>query len=44
MAKLGTAPHVSDKILNPQSGTIYGLAAVYQRHEFLEERQKELDA
>src|SRR5262245_55103848 len=34
MARLGAAPHVADKILNHQSGTISGVAAVYQRHEF----------
>ena len=35
MARLGVPPHVADKILNHQSGTISGVAAVYQRHEFL---------
>jgi hypothetical protein len=44
MAKLGIAPHVADKILNHQSGTISGVAAVYQKHEFLEERKTALDA
>jgi hypothetical protein len=44
MAKLGIAPHIADKILNHQSGTISGVAAVYQRYEFLEERQTALDA
>ena len=39
MASLGIAPHVADKVLNHQSGTISGVAAVYQRHEFLVERQ-----
>jgi integrase len=39
MAALGVAPHVADKILNHQSGTISGVAAVYQRHEFLVERK-----
>jgi len=39
MARLGIAPHVADKILNHQSGTISGVAAVYQRHEFLPEVQ-----
>lgn len=39
MARLGVAPHVADKILNHQSGTISGVAAVYQRHEFLAERE-----
>jgi integrase len=43
MARLGVAPHVADKVLNHQSGTISGVAAVYQRHEFLEERQGALD-
>jgi integrase len=43
MARLGIAPHVADKILNHQSGTISGVAAVYQRHEFLAERQEALE-
>jgi integrase len=40
MARLGIAPHVADKVLNHQCGTISGVAAVYQRHEFLVERQE----
>ena len=43
MARLGIAPHVADKVLNHQAGTISGVAAVYQRHEFLTEREKALD-
>jgi integrase len=43
MARLGVAPHVADKILNHQAGTISGVAAVYQRHEFLAERKDALD-
>ena len=43
MARLGIAPHVADKILNHQSGTISGVAAVYQRHDFLAERQEALE-
>jgi integrase len=43
MAKLGIAPHVADKILNHQSGTISGVAAVYQRHDFLAERNDALE-
>jgi integrase len=43
MARLGIAPHVADKILNHQTGTISGVAAVYQRHEFLAERQEALE-
>jgi hypothetical protein len=43
MARLGVPPHIADKILNHQSGTISGVAAVYQRHEFLQERKAALD-
>ncbi|MBB3020846.1 integrase [Microvirga lupini] len=42
MARLGVAPHVADKILNHQTGTISGVAAVYQRHEFISERRDAL--
>jgi len=34
---------VADKILNHQAGTISGVAAVYQRHDFLAERKAALD-
>jgi integrase len=43
MAQLGVPPHVADKILNHQSGTISGVAAVYQRHDFLAERKLALE-
>ena len=43
MARLGVAPHVADKILNHQAGTISGVAAVYQRHDFLSERREALE-
>jgi integrase len=43
MARLGVAPHIADKILNHQSGAISGVAAVYQRHDFLAERRAALD-
>ena len=43
MAGLGVAPHVADKILNHLSGTISGVAAVYQRHEFMKERKAALE-
>jgi integrase len=42
MARLGIAPHVADKILNHQNGAISGVAAVYQRHDFLAERSHAL--
>ena len=43
MARLGVPPHVADKVLNHQAGTISGVAAVYQRHDFLAERKDALD-
>jgi integrase len=43
MARLGVAPHIADKILNHASGTISGVAAVYQRHEFMREREDALE-
>jgi integrase len=43
MARLGIAPHVADKILNHQTGTISGVAAVYQRHDFQAERKDALE-
>src|SRR5262249_41560406 len=43
MARMGTPPHIADKVLNHQAGTISGVAAVYQRHEFLAERKQALD-
>ena len=43
MARLGVPSHVADKILNHQSGTISGVAAVYQRHDFLAERKLALE-
>jgi integrase len=39
MARLGIPPHIADKILNHHTGTVSGVAAVYQRHEFLAERR-----
>jgi integrase len=44
MAALKVAPHVVDRILNHVSGTIRGVAAVYNRHAYLEERKAALDA
>ena len=41
---LGIAPHVADKILNHVGGTIRGVAAVYNRAEYLDERRHALNA
>ena len=42
MAKLNAAPHVVDRILNHVSGTIRGVAAIYNRHAYIEERKTAL--
>jgi integrase len=44
MARLKIAPYVVDKVLNHSGGTIRGVAAVYNRFEYLEERRTALDA
>ncbi len=40
MAKIGTPIHVTEKLLNHVSGTISGVAAVYNRHLYREEMRK----
>jgi integrase len=44
MAKLGIAPHVVDRILNHSSGSIRGVAAIYNRFQYREERRTALAA
>ena len=44
LAGMGFSPHVCDRILNHITGSIQGVAAVYQKHEFLAERKAALDA
>jgi integrase len=44
MARLNFPPHVVDKILNHVSGTIRGVAAVYNRFQYLDERRAALEA
>jgi integrase len=44
MARLNIPPHVVDKVLNHASGTIRGVAAVYNRFEYFEERRAALTA
>jgi integrase len=44
MARLNFPPHVVDKVLNHVSGTIHGVAAIYNRFEYVEERRAALDA
>ena len=42
MAKLNVAPHVVEKILNHQTGSISGVAAVYNRYAYQPERREAL--
>ncbi|MBI1328118.1 MAG: tyrosine-type recombinase/integrase [Alphaproteobacteria bacterium] len=43
MAKLKIAPHVIEKILNHSSGTIRGVAAIYNRYEYEDEKRYALN-
>lgn len=43
MARLGVQVAVADKILNHAAGAIRGVAAIYQRHDFMAERQAALE-
>ncbi len=43
-AKIGTPIHVTEKLLNHASGTISGVAAVYNRHSYLEEMRDAVTA
>jgi hypothetical protein len=43
LADAGGLPRVADKLLKHVSGTIRGVAAIYQRGEFAEERRCALD-
>ena len=44
MASLGIPPHVADRVLNHIEGQISGVAAVYNRFAYLEERKAALEA
>jgi integrase len=39
-AKLGTPLHVTEKLLNHVSGSISGVSAIYNRHNYLKEMEK----
>ena len=43
MAGLGHPPHIVEKVLNHASGTVSGIAAVYNRHDYLREKREALD-
>ena len=41
--ELGVSPVVADKILNHQSGAVRGIAAVYQRGQYLDQRRDAME-
>jgi integrase len=43
MARLGIAPHVIEKVLNHSSGAISGVAAVYNRYAYTNEKRTALE-
>jgi integrase len=43
MARLRVAPHVVEKVLNHQSGVISGVAAIYNRHSYQDEKRQALE-
>jgi integrase len=44
LAKLGVPVHVTEAVLNHKSGKISGIAAVYNRHDYKNEKIQALDA
>lgn len=44
LAELGVQPHVVEAVLNHRSGVISGVAAVYNRHSYLDEKRAALEA
>ena len=37
LAALGVAPHITERLLNHATGTISGVAAIYNRHAYMDE-------
>lgn len=44
LAALGSPIHVTEKMLNHVSGSVSGVAAVYNRHSYMDEMQTSIDA
>lgn len=42
MAMTGTAPHIIEAVLNHKSGVVSGVAAIYNRHAYLDEKRTAL--
>lgn len=44
MARIGVVPHVVEKVLNHAGGQISGVAAIYNRHGYTDEKRGVLEA
>jgi integrase len=44
MARLGHPIHVVEAVLNHKSGVLSGVAAIYNRHDYLEEKRRALES
>ncbi len=44
MAELRIAPHICEAVLNHRSGTVSGIARVYNRHDYADEKREALEA
>lgn len=44
MQRLAIPPHITEAVLNHKSGTIRGVAAVYSRYDYADEKRAALDA
>jgi integrase len=44
IAKRGVPPHVVERLLNHVSGTISGVAKIYNRHEYWAERRDAVES
>jgi integrase len=43
MAMLGVAPHIIEAVLNHRTGIVSGVAAIYNRHAYLDEKRQALE-
>ena len=44
MARIGIQPHIIEAVLNHQSGVISGIAGIYNRHAYTDEKAEALGA
>ena len=41
---MGVAPHIVERLINHVTGTISGVAAIYNRHAYMDEMRAAIDA